>query len=201
MTDEIPDGYTRVTEILQPYTNFSMILPAVLANAADRGTRVHKFCELINCGLFVGDIDSDCVPYVDSYERWFDANVDTVLYTEQRINSEDLKLTGQIDAIAKLKNGELAIIDIKTPALPSKSWALQTAAYAHLVSSELQLHGCKRICVMAKKTGGKARIMTYDEDHDLTLYLNALELYKYFGERPINLEEPADPLFDFSEYI
>jgi hypothetical protein len=45
-SDDIPPGYARVTEILQPYTSFDGIDPAVLAKAADRGTRVHKYCEL-----------------------------------------------------------------------------------------------------------------------------------------------------------
>ena len=42
MTDElIRPGYTRVSRILQQYTNFDHIDPAVLANKAQIGTNVH----------------------------------------------------------------------------------------------------------------------------------------------------------------
>lgn len=48
--DNLKD-YTRVTEVLYPFSGLSNIKPDILANAARRGTRVHDICEGIMKGL------------------------------------------------------------------------------------------------------------------------------------------------------
>ena len=45
------NDYTRVTEILSPFSGLDRVPKAILKNAADRGTRVHKVCEGIVQGL------------------------------------------------------------------------------------------------------------------------------------------------------
>ncbi len=39
--------YPSVTEVLQPWSDFSRIPPAVLEAAASRGTAAHQACEAI----------------------------------------------------------------------------------------------------------------------------------------------------------
>ena len=44
-------AYTRVTEILSPFSGLDKIPKHILDNAARRGTRVHDVCESIVKGL------------------------------------------------------------------------------------------------------------------------------------------------------
>src|SRR5271163_3329415 len=147
--NNIPSGYLRVTEVLQPFSTLGNIDPNTLANAADRGTRVHAYCESYALGLFVFDIDLDCNNYFSVYKDWFDSMVKEVIHTETRCNSKKYRLSGAFDMIAILKgDSKPSLIDIKTPALGSLSWQLQTAAYRMLAREEMGIECSRRICLM-----------------------------------------------------
>lgn len=180
---EIPEGYLRVTEVLKPFSTLNEIDPATLAKAADRGSRVHAYCETYSLGLFVADVDEDCKNYFEVFKKWFDEMVDKVLYTEKRLNSSNYRISGAFDMIAVLKGDtHPTLIDIKTPASPSLSWQLQTAAYQLLAHECLNEIVVRRICLMLPKFKDSATVIEY-EDHkrDQLLYLKALELYRFFG--------------------
>ena len=181
MNENIPDGYIRVTSVLSPYTKLDHIDPSTLANAADRGTRVHAYCEAHALGLFVDQVDADCKNYFDVFVKWFDEMVVDVFCTEKRVNSEKLRLSGAFDLVALLKgDDELSLIDIKTPANPATSWQLQTAAYK-ILAKEADIHVARRICLMLPKTSDHPTVIEYREhDRDEKLFLNALELYRFF---------------------
>lgn len=44
-------GFVRVTEILSPFSGLDKVPKDILANAANRGTRVHDVCEGIVKGV------------------------------------------------------------------------------------------------------------------------------------------------------
>ncbi len=178
--NNIPEGYTRVTEVLKPYNNLHSIDPTVLAKAADRGSRVHKYCETYALGLFLPEIDADCNNYVQAFISWFDERVEKVLAIETRLNSEKHKLSGQLDLICSLKGSdEICLIDIKTPASASFTWQLQTAAYQLLALQCTGMEIQRRICLKLPKHTSTASIIEYlDHDSDSRLFLNALELFK-----------------------
>jgi hypothetical protein len=180
--DIIPSGYTRVTEILSPFNDFSNIDPLTLANAADRGQRVHRYCELYSRSLLIEEPTPDCKPYVDSFIAWFDSYVEDVIYSEIRINCAKYKLSGRLDDVFILKGDTLPIlIDKKTPQNPSKSWELQTAAYRILLREELGFHVERRACIILDKFGGKARFNEHtNHSVDETRFLNALDLHRFF---------------------
>lgn len=199
MDELIKPGYTRVTEPLQGFSKYDMIDPDVLANAADRGTRVHKFCEMYAKGLWCV-VDDDCINYVDAFKKWFDDNVREVIFTERRFYNDEYMITGQIDILAVLKDGDRSvIIDIKTTSSIGLSWSLQTAAYLFLLqgisfkSSGLTERECikkvsnlypieRRVAVNLPKTGSKVKVIEYTNyENDLRLYLNCLELYRYLN--------------------
>lgn len=182
--DIIPQGFLRVTEVLQPFANFTHIDPLTLANAADRGERVHAYCEAYSLGLFLNDIDDDCKNYVEVFKRWFDETVEEVIATEKRLNSPFYRISGKFDMVAKLKGApnELVLIDIKTPATPSCSWTLQTAAYRILLREQMNLDISRRICLLLPKVGDSVKIAEYtDHERDERLYLACLELYRFFN--------------------
>jgi hypothetical protein len=60
------DFYTRVTHVLYPFSGLDKIDPAVVAHAAQRGTKVHKICEAIIQGLGELGVEEETAPYVES---------------------------------------------------------------------------------------------------------------------------------------
>ena len=199
MEEEILPGYTRVTEPLQGFSKYDLIDPATLANAQERGIRAHKYCEMYSKGIFFVEED-DCKNYVEQFKKWFDEYVGTVLSTEHRLYDDKLKLTGQIDMLAIMKNNEeLAIIDIKTTSSISQSWSLQTAAYLYLSHTSALISiskPVKRIALHLTKTGKKAKIIEYtDYQNDLRMYLNCLELYRYLNPPKKEKKEKELDLF------
>jgi hypothetical protein len=181
--DEIPAGYLRVTTVLEPYSNLKSIDPVVVARAAERGQRVHDYCEAYASNLFIGEVDIDCKNYFDVFCKWFDENVTKVKFLETRCNSPILRITGRFDMIAQLKGSdEFCIIDYKTPQTESRSWQLQTAAYQILASECLDIECTRRIALMLPKTSKKVKLYEY-ENHarDRTLFINALELYRHYN--------------------
>src|SRR5690606_8090596 len=116
--------------------------------AADRGRRVHNYCEAYAQGLFVEVMDEDCKNYVEAFKVWFDSTVSEVIFTEQRINHAGYRLSGAVDMVAILKGDDKpSIIDIKTPKSPSTTWALQTGAYRMLLREETCIIASGRLCL------------------------------------------------------
>ena len=182
MSSEIPNGYLRVTQVLEPFSKLHLIDKEVVQRAADRGTRVHKFCTLYALNLLVTDVDHDCKPYFESFKTWFDNMVSKVLLAPFRINSAKYRLSGEFDLVVTLKGEcKAVLLDLKTPASESPSWALQTAAYSMLLRDEAKSVVERRAALRLCKMGLAAAFVEYtDHDGDEKKYLNALELYRYF---------------------
>lgn len=104
--DAIPSGYARVTEILKPYTSFEGIDPAVREKAADRGTRVHSYCELYTQNLLIEKVDDDCQPYVNSFIQWYDTMVEDIWHQEYRLCCQKYRFTVKLDMIATIKGDD-----------------------------------------------------------------------------------------------
>jgi len=180
--EEIPAGYIRVTTVLQPYSTLGALDPAMVANAADRGTRVHAYCESYALGLLVPQVDDDCKNYFEAFQRWFDQMVAEVIWTEKRMNHKGYKLSGSADMIVRLVGDKgLTLLDIKTPASTSQSWNLQTAAYRILAREVLGVETERRMCLMLPKRGDSARIVEFTQhSQDEDMYLGALKLFRHF---------------------
>jgi hypothetical protein len=174
--------YTRVTTILKTYTNYDTVPTCILNAAADRGKRIHECCELYAQNMLFGDIDNDCVDYVQAYIDWFDENVEEVLLTEKRMKCDTLLIQGQVDMVAKIKGlSGITLIDIKSSLLPSKTWELQTAAYQWL--TQINAFDVENRLIVQVKRNGSFELFMYPNQNyrkDLSLFKNALELHRYF---------------------
>lgn len=185
MSEEIRDGFTRVTTPLSVFNDFSMITPAVLQNACLRGTMVHNYCSLYAEGEYFPEPSEALGGYISSYTNWFDRMVDEVLLVEQRFYNDPLRLTGAIDLVAVVSGDKSpSIIDIKTCSVKSSTWNLQLSAYKWLYNSDLNM-GIKaerRIVVQLNKEGKPPKIHEYtNHEKDLDLYFSALRLWRYFN--------------------
>lgn len=128
------ENYTRVTNVLYPFSGLEKIDQSIVAHAAARGTKVHQICEGIMQGLGEIGVDDETRGYVDSFKKWWELGHEVVAM-EQRFWDDELQLTGQVDLILKDQDG-LAIIDLKTSSKPSKTWPAQGAGYAYLAKKE-----------------------------------------------------------------
>ena len=183
MKEQIHAGYARVTEILSPYQDFSKVHPAVLEAACSRGSKVHDYCEAYSLGLLIEEPEEDCKPYVNSFIEWFDKYVEEVINVEERLYSQEYKITGKYDLLCKLKGSDdLVLIDYKTPSTESRTWALQTAAYQLMYNRTHSAQVDRRVVLMLNKQGSPAKVIEYtNHEKDKILFLSALNLYRFFN--------------------
>ena len=193
---EIPSEYTRVTEILYPYSGLQSIPPAILANAANRGTKVHNICESIMKGLGDWGVDEETKPYVDSFNKWWSLG-HKVLSIEQRFFCSELMITGQVDMIVETENGAV-ILDLKTSSKPSKTWPLQGSAYAYMAKQAgYDIKGIHFLHL--SKTGGDPHLYVYDDNFEL--FKKCLDIYKHFFEKSHGRKirvRPPEPVQDIA---
>jgi len=168
----------HVTEILGKYVDFSMIPETVLTEACKRGGIVHGAAEAYALGAYVSALPTVYHGYYLSFKTWFDHNVQKVLFVEERLIDKKHGYTGRVDLVAVLINGLTAVIDLKTPATESKTWKVQTAAYANLIT---QRKVNADICLALKlnKNGGEAKAFSYDNWQEYFLiFLSALNAHR-----------------------
>ena len=176
--------YPSVTQVLSLYSDFSMVNPNVLENAAQRGTDVHRICSNIALGLWVANIPDDCAGFVLSFQSWFLSTVETVLLSEPEMIDQDNGYIGHPDMVCRIKEDPaLTIVDLKTPAATHPSWRLQLAAYRNL--SEKSEHQVGRALSLRLKADGSRPIVdeyTGSYAHDLSIFLNALTVWRFYHD-------------------
>lgn len=178
--EEIKHGYTRISDVLDPFKDFANIDPEVLANAARRGTAVHKYCELFISNMLFIDVADDCVGYIESFKIWLETVNPSPICLEERLYCEKRKITGQFDLLAKIGD-DTVLVDIKTSSKPALSWDLQTAAYNLLIEEQKNVTVDNRMCLMLSKTGKKPRTIYFEDTlKKINMFENALELYRFF---------------------
>jgi len=163
------ETYSRVTNILYPFSGLEKIDSEIVAHAAARGTKVHKICEGIIEGIGEIDVDDETRGYVESFKKWWSIGHDVVMM-EQRFWDDELKITGQVDLILRTPDG-LAVMDLKTSYRPSKTWEAQGCAYAYLARKAG--HDIKKIYFLhLNKHGKQAKIYEYpiDDGFFLSIY-------------------------------
>ncbi len=63
-------NYTRVTEILSPFSGLDKVPKEILENAGRRGTKVHDICEGIVKGVGDWGVDDETRGYIHSFNQW-----------------------------------------------------------------------------------------------------------------------------------
>lgn len=169
------ENYLRVTTVLYPFSGLQNIDAAIVAYAAERGTKVHKICEGIISGIGEIGVEDETVGYVESFKKWWNLG-HKVVEMEKRFWCDENKITGQLDLILETPSG-LAILDLKTSSKPSKTWNPQGCAYAYLAKKEG--YDIKKIYFLhLSKYGKEPKIHEYDVDD--SLFLSCLRTYKHF---------------------
>lgn len=178
---EIKEGYTRVSEILSPWSDFSHIDPVVLANKCRIGTNVHERISCDEGGIFV-ELQEDERPYYDSWIAWRKENPVEILHSERRMYSDTFKLTGCIDAIVESGSKKI-LLDFKTSASANKKmWALQGALYHWLCIENGDMISDEFWFLQLVKNGKGAKLHKFFITSELTLSaISAVNIYRYFN--------------------
>jgi hypothetical protein len=169
------ENYTRVTNVLYPFSGLEHINADVVAHAAERGSKVHKICEGIIQGLGELGVDDETRGYVESFKKWWEKGHE-VLMMEKRFWDDELQITGQVDLILRTPDG-LAIVDLKTSSRPSATWPAQGSAYAYLAKKAG--HDIQKIFFLhLNKAGREAKLYEYPVDD--SFFLAILRVWAHF---------------------
>lgn len=198
--------YPRVSDIIAKQTIEEMqkIPSDVLENACYRGTKVHEYCGAYLKGLWLPEIEEEYKPYVDAFIKWADENVSQTLFNSTRLYDDINRFTGEFDMIVELKGSKkVALVDIKTSANVSKTWAIQLAAYRHLcqlngynLESFFNIHLKKTKVANNTFTHGEMKMSnqfivkaSVIEHADLNpaweIFSSALKCYDYFDRKEV----------------
>jgi PD-(D/E)XK nuclease superfamily protein len=171
--------YARVSDILKPFTNFSHIDPAILANAARRGTEVHK--------AILDDIEDrfpcfsvDCACYYESFSRWNHAVKARYIHNEKRFFCDRHMITGQIDSVAQFQNKEgLTLIDFKTSSKENPvTWPMQAHLYYYLLQQNQIQITPPFLFIKLNKKGSLPQIFSYSfREEVMSQCIDAIEKY------------------------
>jgi hypothetical protein len=154
----------RVTEILSPYSDFSKIPPDVLQAAAERGTEVHAACAAYAHNLWL-PVPDELDGYLRSFKAWFDRYVVEVLAVEEEVVHPAFGYIGHVDLIATVAGirpkQTVAVVDFKSPAVASRSWNCQIAAY---LEASRERYGTEVAGALMLKADGSLPKMIWLED-------------------------------------
>ena len=165
-----------VTQLCAPLTaqDLANLNPAVLQQAAQRGTIVHELTELIDYGTAPEDIETyaELGGYITAYLRFLRDYKPEWEKIEYRVGEQYMHFAGTIDRIGVI-DGRRCIVDIKTSSAVNRvtkvAWVTQLSGYRVLICDAT----VDRYILRLKPDG------TY------TLY-DAKEIekeYKFFGAR------------------
>jgi hypothetical protein len=141
--------------------------------AANIGTIAHFMCEaFLNefvCDLSdydQADIDRALICY-NKFLEWWESEGLQVVATETQLVHDDMKFGGTIDLIAKDKDGNLILIDLKTSKRLSDSYTRQIAGYTELWNFNRPYEPISRwiIVRIGKQDEGDFEVKEFVEDH------------------------------------
>lgn len=174
-------NFPSTTQVLNPWMDWSKIPPGNLQYAADRGVRVHELCTCYARSEFTIQQDPDCVPYLESFVKWYDLMVEDTILAEERFVDPVWLYSGQLDLLARLKDGRLCLCDIKTPLISQKSWRVQCASYWNLCKVNGHHPDCGGSLQLSPK-GAMAKFTYYEETAaDFNQFLQDLQSYRFYN--------------------
>lgn len=148
---------TQVVDVITA-SERSAINPAVLTQAARRGTLVHEYTESIDYGIPLEEIEiePELAGYVQSWLRFKRDWMFTPLHIEKPLYDVKDGFAGRIDRIGTI-GGKTAIVDIKTTTSFDRqakiALSCQLAGYEWLCMSDIINAPCPKYGVQLKKDG------------------------------------------------
>ncbi|HEY4037789.1 MAG TPA: hypothetical protein VGM15_03125 [Burkholderiaceae bacterium] len=147
-----------VTQILAPLYRWAGIPDAVLEYARERGSAVHRACELDDRGILdPRSVDPIVRPYLEAWRAFRHYSGFHAEEIEQPRYSERMGFAGTPDRVGRLtrlRDEPRAVLDIKTSATVGPVHGLQTAGYRWLIDEDgLKTIGLLRYVVQLLANG------------------------------------------------
>lgn len=164
-----------VTQVVDQLHNFTGSHDATAA--MERGTLIHKACELLILGtLDWTTVDDSIYPEVRTFAEWWESARFTPLLVEGLVGSKQYQFAGRLDLFGIWKTG-LALIDFKTgnkyPAYRFQTAGLEIALKEMLYRiTPMKDLPVQRYCLYLK--GDKARPVEHTDPRDRSRFLAAL---------------------------
>lgn len=166
-------------------------------DAAEFGTRIHDAATTIHkTGVLA--CDDDLVPFLHTYAAWAKENIADVLKIEETVVNAEIGYAGRLDLLARLTDGGLALIDLKTQKRREGKrhdfyidWGIQLAGYG--ACDGVADEGLRLISVIIpSREPGPCQVKEWDNRGDLWGgFLACMALWK--------LEKGYDPSKPASE--
>ena len=166
-----------VTQCLSILDRFKGISYRVLMQAAERGTRVHKYSLAWVKGLYL-PVPDDIAESVEGFKRWFELMIDEVLCVEEPLEDRSLCLTGRVDLIARIRGERLfSVIDLKASTV-DWSVGLQLAAYHEMAQKQFRRKLGTRFALPIQKDGS-IKAVPFRDPNDWPIFLGVLSAYNH----------------------
>jgi len=140
----------------------------------DRGTAIHKACELLSRGNLDEDsLDDRIKPYVEAFRKFLSDTDAVIEQTEVRTYHPAHRYAGTVDAVAVL-NGRRCLLDYKTTVVTA--WTgIQLAAYAEMLGgiTEFRRFG---LALTKDKT---YKLVPFRDMTDRSVWYAALTVHKW----------------------
>lgn len=165
-----------VTQVLEPLSGYAGIPAHILQNAAERGTAVHKICELYNNGI-LGEFDPALAGYLEAWKNFLLMSKLEVIFSELRMFHPTLHYAGTMDIFGVCKRKKI-VLDIKSSAELMPSTGPQTAAYEELVKVTLKETAQERWGVLLR-ADGTFKIVKCSDRTDWATFRSCLNIEKW----------------------
>ncbi len=179
---EIPEGYSRVTQVLQWYAGKMKAPEDVVARKGLIGSAVHQAIQADHEGGFF-PLNEEEQGYFASYLQWKSVAKPRIVQFEKRYNCSTLKLSGQVDAIISFPHFQgLHVIDFKTSAQENaKLWKLQGAFYQYLAAVNGQELLPSVFFIKLDKHGKLPKVIEYVIDIGAKkMAMDMMKIYNHF---------------------
>lgn len=176
----LPSVTHILDDVLQEYNGID---PDTLRRAQERGTAVHKACELHDLDdLDYESIDDMLAPYLGAYIRFLGDVPGEIVAIEKRVHSEKYGYAGTLDRIfAPKRKKRRWLIDLKTPTQIRRTVGPQTAAYEQAAREVGLLDQKERIerFALQLRDDGNYRLVPCESPADFSVFLSALTIHKF----------------------
>lgn len=172
---ELPSVTHVIDHVLQ---DLARIPPDMLLAARERGTAVHKACELADLGtLDWSTLDVALFPYVEAWERFKVETRFVPIRIEERIYSEVYGYAGTLDRIGSMDYKE-TLIDIKSGEV-YPSAGVQLAAYNKAAFERGIISNLLPRYAVQLRDDGTYRLHPFTDAADFNVFSAALQIYHY----------------------
>lgn len=177
---ELPSVTTVLGDVMHEYDG---IAADVLRHAQERGTAVHKACELHDLeNLDYESVSPIVLPYLEGYIKFLGETQFQHHAIEQKVVSRKYGYAGTLDRIGTLAKAKRRCqIDLKSAVSVSKSVGPQTAAYDQAAREDGLIEPKEivdRYALQLRADGGY-RLLPCKSPADFSVFVSALTIYKF----------------------